>query len=143
LPQQQRERLEHRPARIAQREIVEERIVDELVRIGWQPALHGHAVVEREGLELAPRQRPTGAKIFEGFLPVQRCVAFANGHAKVSEPAQRSQDVRCRVDRCVIDDRDAVQQHEVMPDERLDNVGFVANVRGTEQPHDVGSFSAG
>ena len=56
---------------------------------------------------------------------------------------QRPQDVRRRVDRCVIDDRDAVQQHEVMPDERLDDVGFVANVRGTEQPHDVGSFSAG
>jgi len=41
------------------------------------------------------------------------------------------------------DDRDAVQQYEVMPDERLDDVGFVANVRGTEQPHDAGSLSAG
>ena len=48
---------------------------------------------------------------------------------------KRSQDPGRRIDRTMVDNRDAVEHGEVVTNECLDDVRFVADMRGADEPH--------
>ena len=55
---------------------------------------------------------------------------------------EAAQDVGRGVERAVVDDRQAVEHAEVVPDERLDDVRLVADLRRADQPHAVSGARA-
>jgi hypothetical protein len=84
------------------------------------------------------REQVTDQPVLHQLL-IERRTRVLRNEDRQALGLQFAQYVRRFVDRHVIDDRNAVEQGEIVPNECLDDVRLVADVRGSQQPH-VGGF---